>query len=102
MAAREMTPEALAVIRKCLRSKDERVALMAAGIALDRGWGKPEVTAEVTMAHKFAVVPQVMEQGEWLRNRGQPTPVLDLKSTCPDAATTLDSKLSVEPPEKLN
>jgi hypothetical protein len=24
------------------------------------------------VAHCFAVVPQVMEEGEWLRNRGQP------------------------------
>ena len=76
-AARSHCEEALQIIAKCMHDDDPRVRVMACNIMLERGYGKPEVKADVTMQHKFAVVPQVMEQSEWLRNKGQP--VLDLK-----------------------
>jgi hypothetical protein len=74
MAARAYAPQAIEVIARCLQSKDERIALMAASIMLDRGFGKPEITADVGVTHKFAyaIVPEPMEKAEWLARRGQP------------------------------
>jgi hypothetical protein len=43
---------------------------------IDRGYGKPEQKSDGMVAHKFAVVPQVMEEAEWLERRGQPRPRL--------------------------
>lgn len=39
--ARELTDDALAVLKRALASADERIALSAATAILDRGWGKP-------------------------------------------------------------
>lgn len=39
--AREKTEEAFAVILECLGDSDKKIALKAAEILLDRGWGKP-------------------------------------------------------------
>jgi hypothetical protein len=39
---------------------------------LERGYGRPDVHADVSVTHAFAEVPQVMTQDEWLRRRGQP------------------------------
>jgi hypothetical protein len=75
-AARRYCPKALEVIAGCLDSADEKVRLMAANIMLERGYGKPEQKSDNTAVHKFAVVPQVMEEAEWLARRGQPKPAL--------------------------
>ena len=37
---RSFTLEAVTVLAKCLKSDDEKVALTASGMMLDRGWGK--------------------------------------------------------------
>jgi hypothetical protein len=71
-AMREMCPEATEVVRKCLKSEDERIALTAAQIAFERGFGKPEVHADVTLMCNFAEVPAVMPLGQWLERKGQP------------------------------
>ena len=80
MAARAHCEKALEVIARCLQSDDERIALMAAGIMLDRGFGKPEQHADVEANHRFVIAPQVMPLDKWLANKGQPepTPVIDL------------------------
>jgi hypothetical protein len=104
-AARRLAPEALATIEHAMRhSEDERVRVMAAQIVLERAYGKPEQKADMEVVHKFARVPEVMDQETWLANRGQP--MVDGKAArevCPDAAPSLDTKLSDEPdPTKLN
>jgi hypothetical protein len=71
-AMRALCPEARDVVERCLKSEDERVALLAAQIAFERGYGKPEQHADVNVTHSFAEVPQVMSEAEWLRRRGQP------------------------------
>jgi hypothetical protein len=71
-AARKHCPKALEVIAGCLDHKDAKVRLLAANIMLERGYGKPEQKGDSTAVHKFAVVPEVMEQAEWLERRGQP------------------------------
>jgi hypothetical protein len=73
-AARKYCPEALEEIARCMRDKDARVRLLAASIMLERGYGKPEQKSDVGVTHKFAVVPEVMEESEWLKHRGQPQP----------------------------
>lgn len=40
--AREHTAAAIAALVRALRSDDERVAVTAASVLLDRGWGKPK------------------------------------------------------------
>ena len=71
-----------------------RIRSGAAAIMLERGWGNPEVKADVTTTHAFAVVRQTMTKEEWLRCRGQPrlsdgtVPPVSL-----DAPTTLDAIL---------
>jgi hypothetical protein len=72
MAARAHCEEAIEVIAECMRHKDARIRLMAASIMLERGYGKPEQNSDSTVLHKFAVVPEVMEEAEWLERRGQP------------------------------
>jgi hypothetical protein len=103
-AARRLCPEALATIERAMHSKDERVRVMAATVILERGYGKPEQKADLEVVHRFAEVPQVMDQETWLARRGQP--LLEAKAvreTCPDAPTTLDRTPSDEPdPTKLN
>jgi hypothetical protein len=71
-AARSHCERAIQVIAEAMESADEKVAVTAAAIMLDRGYGKPEQKADVAVVHKFAVVPQVMEKAEWLANKGQP------------------------------
>jgi hypothetical protein len=69
---RALCPAARDVVERCLKSKDERVALLAAQIAFERGYGKPEQHADVTLTCNFAEVPATMELGQWLERRGQP------------------------------
>jgi hypothetical protein len=59
--AREHTEEALSVLVNSMRSNDERIALTAAGLILDRGWGKPvqaisggDDAASITFLHLIA------------------------------------------------
>lgn len=40
-AAKKHSPAALKVLVKALKSKDEKLKLTAAGMILDRAWGKP-------------------------------------------------------------
>jgi hypothetical protein len=94
MAARELCPRAIEVIRECLDSDDERIRLAAATIAFERAFGRPELHADLNLSHAFCVAPEVLTQDEWLAKHGKQ---LDLKAT-PDAA-----KPSDEPdPSKLN
>lgn len=72
MAARKLCQEGIAVVADALKHKDVRIRLMAAEIAFERGYGKPEQKTDVTATHRFAVVPQTMPKDEWLANRGQP------------------------------
>ena len=72
-AARALCPRAIEVLAEALHHKDVRVRLIAAGLAFERGYGKPEQRSRQRRSlHKFAVVPEVMEQQEWLERRGQP------------------------------
>ena len=72
LAMREICPEAAEVVKRCLKSDDERVALQAAQIAFERGFGKPEQHADVSLTCHFAEVPATMEIGQWLERKGQP------------------------------
>jgi hypothetical protein len=89
-AAREHCAEALEVIVRCMRSDDVRVALMAASILLDRGYGKPERQSDVEVNRKFVVAPDTMALDRWLERRGQPEP-LELKAEADE-----------DDPDKLN
>jgi hypothetical protein len=76
-----------------MRSKDQKIALTAAEIMLERGYGRPAQKADVDIVHKFAVVPAVMSKEDWLRSKGQPDELerlkaadklLELKAASPD------------------
>jgi hypothetical protein len=69
---RALCPKARDVVERCLKSEDERVALLAAQIAFERGYGKPEQHTDVSLTCHFAEVPETMELGQWLERRGQP------------------------------
>jgi hypothetical protein len=72
---------------------------------LERGYGRPEVHAAVTTEHKFAyaIVPETMDEAEWLARRGQPLLAGKATAVCPDAPTTLDrSTPDEDDPTKLN
>ena len=73
-AARSHCARAIEVLAEALEHKDVRVRVIAANIMIERGYGKPEQRADATIVHKFAVVPEVMEEAEWLERRGQPAP----------------------------
>jgi hypothetical protein len=70
-AMRALCPEAAEVVKRCLKSDNEKVALLAAQIAFDRGFGRPEVSAEVEMNHKFVIAPDTLPLDEWLATKGQ-------------------------------
>jgi hypothetical protein len=105
-AARAHCKEAIEIIAREMHNEDARVRLLASQLMLERGYGKPLVQVDAEVAHKFCVVPTVMDQKLWLERRGQPilegeaTPV---REVCPDSPTTLDRTPSDEPdPTKLN
>ena len=57
--------------RRCA-TRMSGVRLMAAALVLERGYGRPERKSDVGVVHHFVEAPQVMEQAEWLKHRGQP------------------------------
>lgn len=71
-AARAHCREAIERLVLHMRSDDEKVSIMASLALIDRGYGKPEQKVDAQVVHKFAVVPQVMEEAEWLARKGQP------------------------------
>jgi hypothetical protein len=75
-AARAHCNEAIERLAEHMRSKDERVSMLACIAMIERGYGKPEQRSDSAVVHKFAVVPEVMEEAEWLERRGQPKPRL--------------------------
>jgi hypothetical protein len=95
-AARRHCPEALEVIAAALKHKDARVRL----IMLSRGYGKPEVMADLTATHKFCVAPETMDREEWLATRGQGYGRMLQRP--PDAPVTLDAKPLPDDDSKLN
>ena len=64
--------EALEVLTRCLRSDDDRIAMMAAQAILDRGYGKPAQTIDASITegdsvHFYAEVPKTAASTEeWL------------------------------------
>jgi hypothetical protein len=74
MAARAKCPEALEFIYQTMKDEAEArdTRLRAAGMLLERGYGKAKEMVDVNMVHSFAEVPQTMEIGQWLERRGQP------------------------------
>jgi hypothetical protein len=75
-AARTLCPRAIEVLAEALHHKDVRVRLIAAGIAFECGYGKPEQRSDIAVTHKFAIVSQAMEESEWLKRRGSRNPAL--------------------------
>jgi hypothetical protein len=71
---RRLCPEAAKVVERCLKSEDDKIALAAAEIAFERGFGRPELHAEVEINHRFVVAPQTMPLDQWLAQRGQVQP----------------------------
>jgi hypothetical protein len=64
-------PEAVKVVKRCLASKDERIALEAARIAFERGFGRVEISVEADVVHRFAIVPAVEDRETWLRGAAE-------------------------------
>ena len=62
------------LIARCMRSEDERAAVMAANVMLERGYGKAEQHSDVEINHRFVIAPQTMSLDRWLANKGQPEP----------------------------
>ena len=103
-AARAHCPRAIEVLVEGMNHKDMRVRILAASLILERGYGKPELKADVTTTHAFAVVPEVLDRETWLRTRGQGL-LSDgtVPPRLPDVRTTLDLEPSAEAdPSKLN
>jgi hypothetical protein len=71
-AAKAMCKEALLFIRATMRNEaiNHDTRLRAAQILLERGYGRPEVTAEIDVNHRFAyaLVPEVKSREAWLRD----------------------------------
>jgi len=73
-AVREQCPRALERVVECLDDPDKKVRLAAAELLLAYGHGKPQVAVELNATHAFVIAPEVMPLGQWLANKGQPTP----------------------------
>jgi hypothetical protein len=101
-AMRALCPEAAEVVKRCLKSDDEKIALLAAQIAFDRGFGKPEVSAEVEVSHNFVVAPNTLPIDEWLATKGQGWLEHQKEQHAKSKAPTIDLKATEaneEPPE---
>jgi hypothetical protein len=76
MAARSYCKEALQFIVETMRDQNESrdTRMKAATILLERGYGRPEVTAEVDVNQRFAyaIVPEVLSREEWLETVAKP------------------------------
>ena len=59
-AMRALCPEAAEVVKRCLGSADDKIALAAAQIAFERGFGRPELHADIEVNHRFVIAPQTM------------------------------------------
>ena len=46
MEMRRLCPSAAKVVERCLKSEDDKIALAAAEIAFERGFGRPELHAD--------------------------------------------------------
>jgi hypothetical protein len=75
-AARAHCERAIEKLAEHMESDDERVSTMACIAMVERGYGKPEQRTDASVTHKFAVVPEVMAEDEWLARKGQPAPKL--------------------------
>jgi hypothetical protein len=74
MAARAYCKEALDFIVETMRDPNENrdTRLKAAGMLLERGYGRPLQEAVVDMNHRFVVAPDTMDIDTWLKRKGQP------------------------------
>jgi hypothetical protein len=73
MEAKKYSLEAIrTLVRHMRQTKDRPSSIAAAKALLDRAHGKPEVRVDSAVVHKFAIVPEVMDEAEWLERRGQP------------------------------
>jgi hypothetical protein len=68
-AAKRLTEEGLNTCTECMRDTkaDWSQRLRAIEIIFAYGYGKPQVTIEADVTHKFAVVPAVLSKEEWLK-----------------------------------
>jgi hypothetical protein len=73
MAARSFCKEALTFIVETMRDPNETrdTRMKAAGMLLERGYGRPLQEAVVDVNHAFVVAPQTLPVDEWLRTKGQ-------------------------------
>jgi hypothetical protein len=90
--ARSLCPRAIEVIKECLHSADERIRLLAAQLAMDRAYGKPELRATVDTTHAFIVAPAALSESDWT--------AMYLSGTAkrPEPATRLMDASAEEPP----
>jgi hypothetical protein len=88
-AARSHCKEAIERLAGHMRSKDERVSMLACIAILERGARAAE---RQRGRAQFAIVPAVMDEAEWLERRGRPKP---LALPPPDD----DAPAGIEPPQ---
>jgi hypothetical protein len=76
MAARSYGQEALDFMVACMRDEtlDKDTRLKAAALIHDRGYGRPQMLAEVDVHHKFVIAPETMGIDQWLKCKGQSAP----------------------------
>jgi hypothetical protein len=70
-AMRALCPQAVEVVKRCLASEDEKVALAAAQVAMERGFGRVDLHVDASVEARFVIAPDVMPLNEWLLRRGQ-------------------------------
>lgn len=72
--AREFTAEAVKRLAFWLRSDNARASVSAAGILLDRGWGKPDQKIDGEMVHRYvARLPHKSADVESWQQQHSPT-----------------------------
>jgi hypothetical protein len=87
-AARAHTEKAITVLAECLDDADARVRVTAANSILDRGWGKPAQTLDVTHSDDTAeMVREVIA-----RLRGEPKSSAAIVVLAEASATALPAK----------
>jgi hypothetical protein len=76
--AREHTPEAVALVARCITDETQRMCdrLRASELILDRGWGRPTSVVEMNVTHGRALNTLTMQELEALA-RGE-TPRLPI------------------------
>jgi hypothetical protein len=96
-AARQHCKRAIAVLAAAMEDEDPRVRVAAAEAMLSRGYGKPEIAANVNVNHSFVECPKVLDEEAWIKKRQAQLAAIARSETDPHGKRQWDIDLQATP-----